>query len=259
MDAYNLSRIIMDAHEKHQTIPPLRLQTDDHSAELAYKIQLATKLQWEEAGRRVIGRKIGLTSKSVQNQLKVNQPDFGILYDDTAFGSGDIVPVKRLLQPKAEAEICFVMKHGLVHKRNNVAEVLRAVDFLLPAIEIADSRISNWDISFFDTVADNASSGLFVLGNQPVYLEDVDIEYCGMSIFKDGEPVSTGAGKACLGHPVNALRWLADKMVELGDPLQAGDIVLSGALGPMVNVGAGDKLTASISGFSNVELLISES
>lgn len=257
MDANSLAKIILDAHENHQVIPPLREKSIDQSATLAYKIQMATKIKWQEMGRRIIGRKIGLTSKSVQTQLKVDQPDFGVLYDDMAFGSGEIVPYNRLLQPMAESEICFVLKHGLVQKRNSVAEVIQAVDFLLPAIEIADSRVENWDISFFDTVADNASSGLFVLGNQAVYMDEVDLEFCGMTMFKYGEPVSTGAGKACLGHPVNSLKWLADKMVELGDPLQAGDIVLSGALGPMVHVQPGDKLIASISGFSNVELILS--
>ena len=258
MDAKKIAQTILEAYDKREPISPLRESISDSNADLAYEVQKITTQHWLDQDRRLVGRKIGLTSKAVQQQLGVDQPDFGALFADMAYGSGDIIPSNRLLQGKAEAEICFVLGEDLDFDHHTVADVVDAIDFMLPAIEIADSRIANWDIKFFDTVCDNASSGLFVLGNKPSYLEDVDLELCGMAMFKNGEPVSTGAGKACLGNPLNAVRWLANKMVEVGDPLQAGDLILSGALGPMVNVGPGDHIVSSISGMSDVQLILSK-
>lgn len=253
-----IAQTIISAYDKKELIAPLRLNVSDASDDLAYEVQKITTQHWLNQDRRLVGRKIGLTSKAVQKQLGVDQPDFGALFADMAFGSGDIIPSDRLMQGKAEAEICFVLGEDLDYDHHTVADIIDAIEFVLPAIEIADSRVANWDIKFFDTVCDNASSGLFVLGNEPAYLEDINLELCGMAMFKNGEPVSTGAGKACLGNPLNAVRWLANKMVEVGDPLQAGDLVLSGALGPMVNVSPGDHIVSRISGMSDVQLILSK-
>ena len=203
-------------------------------------------------GARLVGRKIGLTSAAVQRQLGVDQPDYGMLFADMAVDEGSEVPLGRLLQPKAEAEIAFVLGRDLPHPDTTAVEVMRAIDHAVVAIEIVDSRVAGWDIGFVDTVADNASSGLFVVGSRPVSLDAFDPVMCGMVMERRGEPVSVGAGKACLGSPVSAAAWLARTMAAVGRPLHAGDIVLSGALGPMVAVAPGDVIEARVSGLGTV-------
>ncbi len=236
-------------------IDPVRNKVTDNSA--AYAIQQINTDFWIQSGRRLVGRKIGLTSKAIQQQLGVNQPDFGALFADCAFGSGEVIDCTTLLQPKAEAEIAFVLKKDLSYQKHTYADVIDATAYVLPCIEIIDSRIKDWDIQFIDTVADNASSGLYVVGSKPVSLSKVDVEMCGMKMECNGEVVSTGMGMACLGNPLNAVVWLANKMVEVGAPLKAGDLILSGALGPMVSVKAGDYFKASISGLGSVSVQFS--
>ncbi|SDI05513.1 2-keto-4-pentenoate hydratase [Sinosporangium album] len=203
-------------------------------------------------GRRLVGRKIGLTSQVVQRQLGVDQPDFGMLFADMAFPDGLPIPAERFLQPKAEAEVALVLASDLEGGPFTVADVIRAVDFVLPAIEIVDSRIADWDITLVDTIADNASSGGFVLGNTPVGLRGLDLRLAGMAMTLRGKEVSTGAGAACLGHPLNAAVWLADALGRTAFPLRAGDVVLTGSLGPVVPVAAGDVFEARIEGVGSV-------
>ncbi|MBL6962528.1 MAG: fumarylacetoacetate hydrolase family protein [Bacteroidetes bacterium] len=219
---------------------------EEKSIEKAYEIQEINTKKWLAEGKSLIGRKIGLTSLSVQKQIGVDQPDFGMLFSDMAYESVEIVDFSRLIQPKAETEIAIVLKKDLKMEKNSASGLLASIDYVLPAVEIVASRIANWNISIFDTIADNASSGLFVLGNDPVKASDVDWELCGMSMFRKGKIVSTGAGMACLGNPLNAAVWLADRMVRHNRPLKAGDIILTGALGPMVDVSAGDELDVEI-------------
>lgn len=221
-------------------------------AELAYAVQQRNIARQLDAGRRVVGRKIGLTSPAVQAQLGVDRPDFGTLLDDMALVDGQDIDTSTLLQPKVEAEVALVLKDDLVLERHTVADLIRATDYALAAIEVVDSRIAGWDIRFVDTVADNASSGLFVLGTQPVPLSQLDLAGLRMQMTVAGNTVSEGVGAACLGNPLNAARWLADMMVASGTPLQAGDIVLTGALGPMVGVQAGNTYEARIDGFAPV-------
>jgi 2-oxopent-4-enoate hydratase len=220
--------------------------------EEAYATQeLATERRLAR-GARLVGRKIGLTSAAVQRQLGVDQPDYGMLFADMAVDEGADVPLGRLLQPKVEAEIAFVLQRDLPHLDTTVADTLRAIDFAVVAIEIVDSRIADWAISFVDTVADNASSGLFVLGSTPVPLHRFDPVMCGMVMERRGEPISVGAGKACLGSPLRAATWLARTMAAVGRPLAAGDTILSGALGPMATVAPGDVVEARVSGLGSV-------
>lgn len=233
---------------------PIRDAYPEASIEDAYAIQTVNTAHWESAGRSVVGAKIGLTAKSVQTQLGVDQPDFGQLFADMAVLDGDLVPPGRLLQPKVEAEIAFVMARTPGTKRLTTAELIDSVAYALPAIEIVDSRIADWNIRIVDTVADNASSGLFVLGTRPVRLAELDLRLCGMVLEKNGEPTSFGAGAACLGNPLHALGWLAAKMDELGRPLAEGDVILSGALGPMVPVAPGDSVEARICGLGSVRV-----
>ncbi|ROO59319.1 2-keto-4-pentenoate hydratase [Micromonospora sp. Llam0] len=241
------------AYDTGVPCPPLRdrlLPAGDAAA--AYAVQRATVAGWSAVGRRRVGAKIGLTSPAVQAAFGVYQPDFGVLFADMAVPDGDEVDLAGLIQPRVEAEVAFVLGADLPDGPATVVDVLRATDFLLPAIEIVDSRITDWDISIVDTVADNASSGLFVLGDRPVPAASVDLRECGMVLESAGEPVSVGAGAACLGNPVHAVAWLASTMAAAGDPLRAGDIVLSGALGPMVPVTPGAAYEARIAGLGTV-------
>jgi len=170
-------------------------------------------------------------------------------------GDGEPVALGRLIQPKVEAEVALVIGRDLTHERHTYADLTRATEYVLPAIEIVDSRIENWNIRFVDTVADNASSGLFVLGGQPRRLQDVDLTACAMEMRRGEEVVSRGNGRACLGSPLNAAVWLADVMVRCGRPLLAGDIVLTGALGPMVSVRPGERFDVSVEGLGSVTAL----
>lgn len=221
-------------------------------ADLAYQVQRYNNLAAMDAGRRPVGHKIGLTSHAVQRQLGVEQPDFGQLFADMARGDDQPIAWSDTCQPKVEAEIALVLERDLPHERHTLADLIRATAFALPAIEIVGSRIAQWDIQLSDTIADNASSGLFVLGSRPVPLQQLDLVRCGMSLTRGGEPVSVGAGAACLGNPLNAALWLADTLARLGTPLRAGDILLTGALGPMVAVQPGDRFSAHIQGLGSV-------
>lgn len=208
----------------------------------AYAVQEINTHLALEAGRRLVGRKIGLTSMAVQQQLGVDQPDFGMLFADMEVVDGGEIDTSKLIQPKAEGEIAFVLGRDLPNSDTTLAELLTAVDYVLPAVEIVDSAIENWKITLVDTVADNASSALYVLGKQPTKLSALDLRLEGMLLEKNGAQASIGVGAACLGNPVDACLWLARTMAKIGSPLQAGDVLLSGALGPMTPVVAGDSL-----------------
>ncbi|MFF3772005.1 2-keto-4-pentenoate hydratase [Streptomyces sp. NPDC002232] len=231
---------------------PVRDLLPPGDLEAAYAVQSLLGERRIAEGRRITGWKVGLTSAAVQAQLGVDRPDFGRLTDDTAVPDGAEIPWGTVLQARAEAEVALVLEHDLVHERHTVADVIRATAFALPAVEVVGSRIRDWDISAVDTIADNASSGAYVLGTRPVPLRDLDLRTAGMVLERRGEPVSTGAGAACLGNPLHAAVWLADTLARLGRPLRAGDTVLTGALGPMTGVEPGDVLEARIDGLGSV-------
>ena len=243
---------LLGAYVSGQTCAPVRDLVPLTDLQSAYAVQEINTRRWLDKGRRLVGRKIGLTSVAVQKQLGVDQPDFGMLFADMAVSDGDPVPVGAVLQPKVEAEIAFVLERDLDVEQATMADVIRAIDYAVVSIEIVGSRVANWDIRLVDTVADNASSGMFVLGNTPYSLRGLDLRDCGMQMTRDGESVSTGMGHACLGHPLNATLWLARKMMEVGRPLQAGDIILSGALGPMVAIQPGSVFEARVEGLGAV-------
>jgi 2-keto-4-pentenoate hydratase len=240
------------AAETGVAMPPLRDELAAGGVQAAYAVQQANTAYYLERGRRLVGRKIGLTSKSVQKQLGVDSPDFGMLYADMALADGEQVALGRVMQPKVEAEVAVVLERDLTQPDVSLAEVITATAYALPAIEIVGSRIENWNIKLLDTVADNASSGLFVLGGEPKKLEHLDLRLCGMVMERRGEPVSVGAGVACLGNPLNAAVWLARTMVAMGSPLKAGDVIMTGALGPMVTVAPGDVIEVRIDGLGSV-------
>lgn len=235
-----------------KAIEPLRDLLEPLDIDGAYEIQTQNTRFWVDQGRRIIGRKIGLTSKAVQQQLGVDRPDFGVLFEDMQVDDGALVAPSRLIQPKAEAEVAIVLGHDLPQGADSVEQVLRATDHAVAAIEIVDSRIADWKITFADTVADNGSSALFVLGAERKPLAGLDLYTCGMALEIDGAVASIGAGAACLGHPLKAAAWLANILAERGEPLRAGDIVLTGALGPMVALAPGQQVSATIGGLGTV-------
>ncbi|WP_238010610.1 fumarylacetoacetate hydrolase family protein [Dactylosporangium sp. AC04546] len=208
----------------------------------AYAVQSLLTARRLARGARIVGRKIGLTSEAVQRQVGVDRPDFGVLFDDMRCAA--VVPLEHLLQPKAEAEIAFVLGADIVDA--DPAAVRAAVDHAVAAIEVVDSRIAGWRIGITDTIADNASSGVFVLGDIPLRLDEFVPADVPMRMHRNGVLASEGDGRACLGDPLNALTWLAGTAIDLQAPLRRGDIVLSGALGPMVTVGDGDRVEAEI-------------
>ncbi|WDM86397.1 fumarylacetoacetate hydrolase family protein [Pseudomonas asiatica] len=260
-EANVIANLLWDAQRQKLPCAPVREYFEGKSevdqALLAYAVQQVNVQRQVEGGRRIVGRKIGLTSPAVQKQLGVDRPDFGTLLDDMAIVDGEPIDTARLLQPKVEAEIALVLERDLDRERHTVADLIDATAYALAAIEVVDSRITGWNIRFVDTVADNASSGLFVLGTQPVGLSKLDLAGLSMRMTRGEELVSQGAGAACLGNPLNAARWLADTLVQVGTPLRAGDVVLTGALGPMVAVESGHTYTAWIDGFAPVRAIFS--
>jgi len=230
---------------------PVRDLIGRHDVAAAYRVQSRNIEARLAEGRRVVGRKIGLTSPAVQTQLGVDRPDFGVLLDDMDCTGAASVDTTRLMQPKIEAEIAFVLSAD-VTKSLTAETAPDVVDTVFAAFEIVDSRIAGWDISLADTVADNASSGLFVLGDSMPRADAPDLVDVVMRATADGEEISAGRGADCLGSPWAALAWLADVGLELGAPLRAGEVVLSGALGPMVSVTSGATYVATISGIGSV-------
>lgn len=236
-------------------VRPLTERFSDITIEDAYNISLRMLERRIESGEKIIGKKIGLTSKAVQNMLGVGQPDFGYLTDKMAFSQGEEMPISdRLMQPKAEGEIAFILKKDLMGPGVTAADVLAATDCVLPCFEVVDSRVENWQIKIQDTVADNASCGLFVLGDRAVDPRKVDLATCGMVVEKNGSIISTGAGAAALGSPVNCVTWLANTLGEFGIPLKAGEVILSGSLVPLEPVQAGDFMSVNIGGIGSASV-----
>lgn len=245
---------LREAELSKTAIAPIRPQLGGESADvdIAYAAQEVNTERALKEGRRLVGRKIGLTSVAVQKQLGVDSPDFGMLFADMAYGDGEAIPAGLLIQPKVEAEIALIINQDLTKEKHTYADIISATEYALPAVEVVDSRIENWKISLIDTVADNASSAAYVLGSRPVKLENLDLVNCKMTMTRAGDVVSQGVGKACLSNPLNAAVWLADEMVRRGRPLLAGDIILTGALGPMVVANPGDEFLVEIEGFGSV-------
>ena len=232
-------------------VDPLRDGLAPTDTDGAYAVQQINTEFWLADGRRIVGRKVGLTAKAVQAQLGVDQPDFGALFADMEIANGGELLASRVLQPKAEAEVALVLGADLAGDDITLADVEAAVSGAVAAIEIVDSRIADWKITFADTVADNGSSAFYVLGDDVRSLEGLDLWTCGMALEVNGEVVSLGAGAACLGHPLNAATWLARTLAAQGSPLRKGDVVLTGALGPMVALSPGDVVQATIGGLGS--------
>lgn len=241
------------ASETGTACAPVRDLLGETDLDAAYAVQQLLIDQRIAGGARVVGRKIGLTSPAVQKQFGVGRPDFGVLLDDMVVADGDGIDLGAFIQPRVEGEIAFILGSDIDSPVASVVDVLRATDFLLPAIEVVDSRITGWDIRITDTVADNASSGMVVLGTTPYSPTGLDLTEVAMTLEHRGQPVSTGMGAACLNSPVSAVAWLAREVSRRGQPLRAGDIVMSGALGPMVGVADAGRYRVDLSGLGHVE------
>jgi 2-oxopent-4-enoate/cis-2-oxohex-4-enoate hydratase len=239
---------LYEALTAHQVVEPLTTRHPDITVEDAYRIQQRLNARRVAAGETIIGKKIGVTSKAVMNMLGVYQPDFGMLTSGMVYNEGQAIPASSLIQPKAEGEIAFILKRDLIGPGVSAADVIAATEGVMACFEIVDSRIRDWKIKIQDTVADNASCGVFVLGDRVVSPLDVDLNTCGMVLEKNGDIVATGAGAAALGAPANAVAWLANTLGALGIALKAGEVILSGSLAIMVPVKAGDSLRVSIGG-----------
>jgi 2-keto-4-pentenoate hydratase len=260
-DAAKALEMLATARATRRPCPPVRGLLPAGDVDAAYAVQSAWVADQVASGARVVGRKIGLTNPAVQAQFGVDRPDFGVLFETMACAPGTPIDGARTLQPKIEAEIAFVLAEDLTGTVIGPAEVAAATAFVVAALEIVDSRIAGWDIDIVDTIADNGSSGLFVLGDRKQRLGRLDLAECAMTLRRcgvggaggvGGQVVSTGTGASILGHPLAAVAWLAAAVRDHGNPLRAGEVVLSGSLGPMASVAPGDSFYADISGVGQV-------
>ena len=245
---HRLGDEIYTALRDRAVVEPLTNRHAEITIEDAYHIQQRMIARRQQDGERIVGKKIGVTSRAVMNMLGVYQPDFGYLLDAMIVNEGEAIDSATLIQPKAEGEIAFLLQRDLMGPGIGNADVLAATECVMPCFEIVDSRIRDWKIKIQDTVADNASCGVFVLGDRAVDPRRVDLTTCGMVLEKNGEIIATGAGAAALGSPVNAVAWLANTLGRLGIGLKAGEIVLSGALAAMFPAVKGDNFRVSIGG-----------
>ncbi len=243
---------LQEAEAFRRPIDPIAGDIGVGQVDVAYAVQSEVTRRGIANGRRLVGRKIGLTSKAVQQQLGVDQPDYGALFADMEVVTGEAIEVSQLIQPRVEAEIALVLGRDLCSPDLTFGELMRATAYAIPALEVVDSRIRDWKITILDTVADNGSSARYVLGASPRRLTDLDLAACSMTMTRNGSIVSVGCGSACLGHPLRAALWLARTMARAGQPLRSGDVVLTGALGPVSPVSVGEVYEARISGFGPV-------
>lgn len=248
---------LLEAAKSGIPCPPIRHVIGEKDIEAAYDIQLQILQSKLEAGAKMVGKKVGLTSEAVQKQLGVSEPDFGVLLDTMEVRNGWNLDFNDLMQPKIEAEIAFILGKDLDSAELSLDEVKDACSHAVCALEIVGSRIAKWNIRITDTIADNASASHFVLGSKPVPIGQIDLLNCHMEMHRNEQLVSSGLGHACLGSPLNAVLWLARKLHSMGSPLRKGEIVLSGALGPMSAVEKGDTFQASIEGLGSVSVHIS--
>jgi 2-keto-4-pentenoate hydratase len=246
---------LLEAERSKQAVPPLTQQYTDLNVTDAYNVQLEVLQRKLSEGRTVIGKKVGLTSVAMQKMLGVDEPDYGHLLDDMKVENGAKVKVSNLLSPKIEAEIGFVLGEDLKGPNVTFLDVLMATKYVVPTLEIIDSRIADWKIGLVDTVADNGSSAMVVVGDETEEIDGIDLRSVGMILSKNGEMIATGSGAAALGHPAHAIAWLANKLHEFGITLKAGELILPGALSAAIAVGKGDTVTAQFGPVGSVSVI----
>jgi 2-keto-4-pentenoate hydratase len=242
------------AVEQGKGVEPLTVLDPELTVQDAYQVQLINIDKKVKAGSVIVGKKIGLTSLAMQQLLKVDQPDYGHLLDEMVVENGGAIPFSRVLQPRVEAEIAFVLKQDLIGPNVTALDVMLATDYVLPALEIVDSRVADWKIKLQDTIADNASSGFYVLGGKPMKPDAVNLPLVGSVLYKNGEIMNTGVGAAALGDPAACVAWLANKLFEFGIVLKAGEVILSGALSAAVQAKPGDHFRARLAHLGEVSV-----
>lgn len=243
---------LLEAEQSKQAIQPLTVDYPMLTVDDAYAIQLEQIREKVENGATIVGKKIGLTSKVMQNMFQVNEPDYGHLLDDMILLDGETVSLENFIQPKLEFEIAFVLKKDLKGPGVTVIDVIEATDYIVPAFEVIDSRIRDWEIKFEDTVADNGSSARAILGGKPTRLDDIDLAHIGMAVYRNGKFLDSAAGAAVLGNPTRAVAWLANALGKYDISLYAGEMVLSGALSAAVQIEKGDTFTAEFAHIGSV-------
>lgn len=246
--------LLSDAEKTGVGTNPLTTLDPSLSVTEAYHIQLENIQMKVEQGKKIIGKKIGLTSLAMQKLLGVDEPDYGHLLDSMEVTNGGTISIEKVLQPKVEAELAFVLKKDLIGPNITTLDVLQATDYIVPALEIVDSRVKDWKIKLPDTIADNASSGFYVLGDRKAKVDEINLELLGMVLSKNNEIVNTGVGAAALGNPATCVAWLANKLSEFGIPLKAGEIILSGALSAAADAKAGDTFSARFAHLGEVKV-----
>lgn len=241
-------------------LAPLTTREPAITIEDAYRISLRFLERRRAEGEQVIGKKIGVTSKPVQDMLGVHQPDFGFLLNSMHVADGSTLSLAqhKLIQPRAEGEIAFVLKKDLKGPGVTEEQVLDATEYVSPCFEIVDSRIRDWKIKIQDTVADNASCGVFVIGQDRIAPRALDLAAVKMDIRKNGEHVASGLGSAVQGHPAKAVAWLANTLGEYGIPFLAGEVILSGSLAPLLPAVAGDRFEMTLAGIGQASISFSE-
>ncbi|MDR2574507.1 MAG: 2-oxopent-4-enoate hydratase [Desulfovibrio sp.] len=250
-----LADILADAEKNAKPVEPLTEKFPDMTIANAYSVQLAGVKVKVASGGKIAGKKVGLTSKAMQEMLNVSEPDFGHLFADMAFREHMPVPISRFLQPKIEAELAFVMAEDVIGPGVTSADVLRATAAVVPSFEIIDSRVADWKIKIQDTIADNGSSGGFVTGSQLMPVDAVNLKYVGLVLEKNGLVLDTAAGAAIMGHPAQSVAWLANALGLMGVPLKKGEIVLSGSFTKAYPVAVGDVFNATFGGLGSVSIV----
>ena len=251
-DRQTVADQLWEAEATRVAIPPLTETWADIDVVDSYEIQLANIGRHQRNGAVIRGHKVGLSAKAMQQMLGVHEPDYGHLLDHMFVTENEIVPMSRFIAPRAEIEVAFVLGRPLAGPGVTVADVIRATDYILPSIEIVDSRVADWKIKIADTIADNASSAAVILGGRPTRLSDVDPALIGALLRKNGETVETGCSGAVLGNPVNAVAWLANKVGAFGVTLEPGHVIMPGSCTRMVPIAAGDVIRADFDGLGHV-------
>lgn len=244
MDIQKAATALMEAETKKKPIAPFTSSTEEISVDDAYNIQLYQIRQKVEKGAVIVGKKIGLTSKAMQEMLNVNEPDYGHLLNDMMYGDGDTITLNKFIQPRIEFEIAFVLKKDIAGPGVTMNDVIEATDYVIPALEIIDSRIKDWQIKFEDTVADNGSSAGAIMGSSTAKLDNLDLSKVKMTVFRNDEYLDSATGSAVMGHPAEAVAWLANALGSYGISLHAGEVILSGALSKAIPIEDGDTFTA---------------
>ena len=252
----DLGKQLFDSLNSAQSIPPIRDHIDNN-VDAAYAVQKELVALRKERGEKVVGKKIGLTSFAVQKQLGVDEPDYGILFDTMDVSDSGNFDTSMAILPKVEGELTFVLGKDITSSNITLALLKDAISEIRASIEIVDSRVEGWNICISDTIADNASGSYFIVGKDYKTLKEMDPSTVVMRLYKNGDLCSEGSGKACMDNPLNAALWLAKKMADQGEPLTKGEILLSGALGPMIPVVKGDEITLEIDGFESIALTCS--